>query len=277
MTIPVHYLQPDSSVGAAWEPQRLAHFGAEAFAQSSAATAQAFEDIIDTPGAPFSVVTICQADTALGDEATFRGLFNSSGDDDTDGSFVLFTRHNPTGELRAFYRSDSGVDILSGTPITTRVVFDGIAHIVQIFDTAIVSTGTLRAKVDSDSVDILDASYVRTSVGVLDLYSPAGDIRGPTPTVTGSMLGWVYFHALVGVDLEGSAATIETAFTNAFAGNPKNMHRACLATLAAIEAAVGDPSTDIHYAEIFRAGGSAAHGDTATLNGSTFVRAGVSP
>ncbi|MGB0971330.1 MAG: hypothetical protein ACPGVG_10255 [Mycobacterium sp.] len=244
-----------------------AHFGVGAYALASEATAQAFEDLTNDNAADWSVVTVFEADPGLGDESTYRVVWSASGDDDTNGSFMIATRVNPTGELRQFARSDAGTDLIGQPNGTTNVVFDGTRRLLQHYDASLGSGNARhRAKRDSDAVDTLDATYSRAGLGVIDLYSPAGSVLGPDPVVS-SALGWVYMHALVPADLESVGAAIQAAYAA-----ESDLYAACNAVIDEI-AATATPT----YAQVFAQGVAARYGDDATIVGATYTLPGVSP
>lgn len=252
---------------------RWAHFAGGAYSVASDEDAQAVEDVYDDVNGDVSFIESHEADFVLGDASVNRAVFGLSGDDDTNGSFTSFGRKSPTGECNVVYRSDAGANIL-GTAETSQVIFAGSPHLVQFFDTATTGTGTLRAKVDSDAVEALDASYVRASLGVLDIYSPAGRAVGPVPT-TVSPLGWVYWHISVAADLESISAAIATAYAGASGQRAKYA--------AVLQAIIdGGFEASIIYAQAFWEGSVAQYtqepsGTGATLTGVTYAAEGVSP
>lgn len=257
---------------AEYDLTRWSYFPGSAHALASDEDAQAVEAIYDTADADITYLTAFEADPVLGGVSTTRFPMGIAQDDaDTGGSWTALF-NDALGKLRAQAADDADAGVYLGT--TTEVVFDGAPNLVQLFDSAVVSTGTVKAKVNSGLLQTLDASYVRTALGVLDLYSPAGFVRGPTPA-TFSPLGWVYWHISVAADLETIHAAISTAYAAAVGQKAKYA--------AVLQAVVdGGFEDDIIFAQAFYGGSVAQHteepsGTGAILTGTTLAAEGVSP
>jgi hypothetical protein len=254
-----------------YDTARWAYFTAGDYAIATAADAQAVEDVYDTADADISYIYAFETDNALGGPATSRATMGWSTSVDTNGTYGTHLR--ATGRLSTTYVNDVGGTVAAGTTSVADEIFQGDVDLIQVFDTAVGTTGQIKAKINSRSVDTVDASYDRTLLGVFDMYSPAGFARGPTPAVI-PVLGWVYWHISVAADLESISASIEAAYSAAVGQYAKYQ-----AVKAAIIA--GGFEANIIYAQPFRQGFGADYtspgGGDATLVGVTYAAEGVSP
>jgi len=255
---------------------QYAYLGEGAYIAGSAALAQAFEDLVDTAFSNWTIIALFRTDPELGGPSTYRAAWSASGDDDTNGSFYAIVRDNPAGKSRIFARDDGGSDVISQAPParTSHVVFDGGTHLLQYYDTAVGDTGTAKIKSDGEATETLDASYARSGIGALDLFSPFGDVRGPDPQID-PLLGWGLFFALIKQDLSASGDDIWDAFNDVAPGGAPRLLSAGIANmLAAVESATVDPATNILYAHEYLRGRAPAYGDAPTLTDVTYSTPG---
>lgn len=262
--------QPQGSRPGSPYPDVWPHVGAGAYIQVGAAATQAVEDAIRTSGGDLTVIQVFQADADLGAASAYRSAYSLSGDDDTNGSFYVQARFT-SGENRVIIRNDAG-STLRDTLGAGSVVFDGDLHVLQNTDGSSAATGTLKERLDSDASATTLGTYTKTGVGVLDLFSDAGDVKGPTPTVNGSLLGWAYCTIAITEDLESDGGDIWAAFNAAYGDDPKRIASGCWAMLDAIRDAVASADS-IVYARV----GSQVVAGSATELGTVYTAAGVAP
>jgi hypothetical protein len=250
-------------------PELWAYFDLTAYASASAADAQAVEDQVVHPTNPLSVFTAYQTDLGLGDPKTqYRSIWSISTNVDTNGALVNCQRSSVTsGEGNAFSNGDGG------SPDTVNYDFgyqtiDGNVHLIQWFDTAIASSSTIKVKQDDNALATL-GTWDRTTRTRYDWYSPAGSVRGPTPT-TYSPGGWVYWHISVAANCE----SIATEITNAYnAGNNQyEKYQAVLQTLIGY-----GYGSSIILAQAFHPGSTADYGGDVGFVNVQYTREGVLP
>lgn len=268
--------QPDAvkGGGGAWEPRRFGYFDASAYVASDTTLGSQIETVINTSGGDFSVLLLWQADLNAAPDTTTRAVWAAMRSDDYG---VVFAGRDYTDGSK--YRTTGGS---TATPPVYTVynhtgtgpeLVDGSIHQLAHVDVGTTTTGDVHAQVDDGSDLTLASGYTRANLGTVHRLNFGGENRttGILPT-----LGWCYAAAVVDEDIRTSLDTIYTAFSDAYASDARNMHRACLAWLAAIETAATAPA-NVLYGEIYRANGSAAYGGDGTRTAVQYVIPEVAP
>lgn len=258
-------------------PVRYPYMGADSYFVSSTAIGAAFEAAM--AGAEDVYVSmIYQADTASQADTVLRSLWASMR---SDGYGVTFNGRDFGDGSR--YRS-AGAS--TATPPTYTVythslngpeLIDGSIHLFQHIDVASGANGTPNCRVDAGSNVALTAAYPRANLGTVDTLHLGGENRSAAPLIAPSW-GWFYAAIVAKGVTVAEGATIAAAYVAALAGSLGNIGAAYAAQLAAVEAAVSDPATDILFAQLMSSN-TPNYGTTLTPSpsGISYVPAGVIP